>query len=393
MRILHVVPSYYPAVRYGGPIRSVHALAAAQVRAGHEVQVYTTSVDGPQDLDVPVDRPVDLDGVAVHYHRVPALRRLFWAPALARALRDHVRSFDVVHNHSVFLWPTWAAARAAERHGVPYLVAPRGSLVPALIRRKSRWVKWAWLQAIERRSLARAAALHVTTELEAEDARAVGLPLPECVCVPNGVDWPAVPPVLSATPYAGLQKPFALFVGRLNWKKGLDRLLRAWPHVGVLSLVVAGNDEDGYRAQLEALARDEGVAARVTFLGEVTDEHKWALYRSAEMLVLPSYGENFGNVVAEAMAMACPVVVTREVGLAALVRSSGAGVVADGDARPLAAAINSVHADRAARQAMGARASAVARSRLSWDGVARELDQHYARLVARSAAATHGGTA
>src|SRR5687767_11328021 len=84
LRILQVVPAYFPAVRYGGPIRSVHGLCRALVRRGHEVHVYTTNVDGPANLDVPIERPVDIDGVQVHYFGVPALRRLFWAPALAR---------------------------------------------------------------------------------------------------------------------------------------------------------------------------------------------------------------------------------------------------------------------------------------------------------------------
>src|SRR5579859_5635211 len=99
LRILHVVPTYYPAVRYGGPIRSVHGLAAALVRRGHEVHVYTTSVDGDKDLDVPLGEPVNLDGVAVHYFRVPGLRRLCWCPSLGRRLRASVASFDVVHLH------------------------------------------------------------------------------------------------------------------------------------------------------------------------------------------------------------------------------------------------------------------------------------------------------
>jgi glycosyltransferase involved in cell wall biosynthesis len=137
LRILHVVPTYYPAVRYGGPIRSVHGLATALVRRGHEVHVYTTSVDGPDDLNVPLGQPVNLDGVWVHYFPVPALRRLYWAPQLATTLKSTVGGFDVVHLHSIFLWPTWAAARVAGRAGVPYITAPRGMLVREMIRKRT----------------------------------------------------------------------------------------------------------------------------------------------------------------------------------------------------------------------------------------------------------------
>src|SRR4249920_2269941 len=115
MRILHVVPSYLPAVRYGGPIVSVHALCAALVRCGHEVHVFTTNVDGEGESDVPLEQSVSMDGVHVHYFPVSGLRRLYYSPAMAMALAKDIGNFDLVHLHSVFLWPTWAAARAARK--------------------------------------------------------------------------------------------------------------------------------------------------------------------------------------------------------------------------------------------------------------------------------------
>src|SRR5689334_8622158 len=133
MKILHVVPSYFPAVRYGGPIHSVHGLCKALAARGHEVEVFTTNVDGPVDTDVPLAAPVAMDGVKVWYFPAPALRRLYWSPAMAKALRERISSFDVAHLHSVFLWPTWAAARIARRGNVPYVLAPRGMLVRELI--------------------------------------------------------------------------------------------------------------------------------------------------------------------------------------------------------------------------------------------------------------------
>src|SRR5262245_41821127 len=137
MRILHVVPSYYPAVRYGGPIRSVHALAAANVERGHEVHVYTTNVDGPNNSDVKLGQPVERDGVCVWYYATNLGRRLYRSLEMGRALRSNLKGFDIVHLHSVFLWPTSAAAQVARNAHVPYILAPRGMLVKELIRRKS----------------------------------------------------------------------------------------------------------------------------------------------------------------------------------------------------------------------------------------------------------------
>jgi glycosyltransferase involved in cell wall biosynthesis len=377
MRILQVVPAYLPAFRYGGPIRSVHGLSCALAQRGHEVEVYTTSMDGKQNLDVPLGQPVNLDGVKVTYFPVPWMRRLAWAPALSRRLRQTMHGFDVVHLHSVFLWPTWAAARAALRAGKPYFLSPRGMLVDDLIKRKSRWVKGAWIQLIERQNIAGAAGVHVTTELEATRMRALGLKLPEVHCVPNGVQRPSSHTPLSAGPFAELPRPYALFLGRINWEKGLDRLIKAWAMVPDLHLVIAGNDEENYMPKLKALAHQVGVADRVLFVGPVTDTDKWALYENAEMFILPSYSENFGNVVAEAMAMSCPVVVTPEVGLAEVVRTSGAGIITPGEPKELAANVSALLASGSEREEMGMRGFQVAVEQLSWGAVACRIESMY----------------
>ena len=386
LRILHVVPTYYPAVRYGGPIRSVHGLAVALSRRGHEVHVFTTSVDGPDDLDVPTDRPVLLDGVAVHYFRVPALRRLYWAPALARRMRSVIDEFDVVHLHSVLLCPTWAAARIAAAAGVPYIMTPRGMLIRSLIKRKSRWVKNAWIYLIERRSLALAAGVHVTADIEGAELRSFGFQTPQIACIPNGVEWPGETAGIAAGPFSGLPSRFGLFLGRISWKKGLDRLITAWQWVPELALVVAGNDEEDYLPKLRALAQEIGIADRIHFVGPASDSHKWALYAAADLFVLPSYSENFGNAVAEAMAMGCPVIVTPEVGIAALVTEAGAGIVSSGEPAQLAAAITGLLNDAAKRANYGRRGQELARGRLSWSGVAAQIEKLYLDVAAQSPA-------
>jgi glycosyltransferase involved in cell wall biosynthesis len=381
LRILHVVPTYYPAVRYGGPIRSVHGLATALVRRGHEVHVYTTSVDGPDDLDVPLGTAVNLDGVAVHYFPVGALRRLYWSPQLGRELSRTAGGFDVVHLHSTFLWPTWAAARAAARSGVPYIACPRGMLMRDMIRKKSSWLKSAWITLIERSTFVRAAGVHVTAELEADDLRSFGWPLREIAWIPNGVDVPARHQPRAAGPHANLPARYVLFLSRISWKKGLDRLITAWQWVPEIPLVIAGNDDEGYQPKLQALAQSLGLADRVLFVGPVGDADKWALFADAQLFVLPSYSENFGNVVAEAMAMGCPVLVSPEVGIAAFVSAAAAGAVTDCDPVKLAAAVREMLADPAARAEMGARGREAVRAHLSWDGVAEQAENLYRRVV------------
>jgi glycosyltransferase involved in cell wall biosynthesis len=327
-----------------------------------------------------------MDGVQVTYFGVPALRRLYWSPTLAQRLKEAIHDFDIVHLHSVFLWPTWAAARAAYAAHIPYIVSPRGQLVRELIRRKSRWVKSAWIALIERRTLARAAALHVTADLEAQDIAALNLNLARIVCIANGVSWPAKHQGSESGKYPQIAGPYALYLGRINWKKGLDRLIRAWQQVPDLRLIIAGNDDEGYQKELDALVHDSGIANRVHFVGPVSDENKWAIYEHAEMFVLPSYSENFGNVVAEAMAMACPVVVTREVGLARFVAEAGAGIIAEGEPMALGAAIQKLHGDAPLRKQMGVAGRLAVEESLSWGGIALQLEAVYNDIIASSGA-------
>jgi glycosyltransferase involved in cell wall biosynthesis len=384
LKILHVVPTYVPAWKHGGPIRSVHGLCKALAARGHQVTVFTTDMD--TGGAVPVGQAVALDGVEVWYFPVAVPRRLYRSPRMGAALRQRMARFDAVHLHSVFLWPTSTAARVAESAGVPYLVAPRGMLVGDLLRRRGRWRKAAWLRLVERRTLARAAGLHVTADLEAEEARKLDLPLPPVFVVPNGIDpEPAPPPEVPAASVRALLAgpPFLLYLGRLSWKKGLDRLIPALARVPDAVLAVAGNDEEGIRPRLAALAREAGVEGRTVFLGPVDGSDKAALLHGCAALVLSSYSENFGNSVLEAMAAGRPVAVTPEVGLAGVVREEKAGIVTSGDPAVLGDALRFLLADPD-REAMGRRGAEAARRRFGWEAVAAQMEAVY-RTVARSA--------
>jgi glycosyltransferase involved in cell wall biosynthesis len=385
VNVLHVVPTYVPAWRHGGPILAVHGLCKALAARGHAVTVFTTDVHGDGRLDVPLAEPVAVEGVEVWYFPVLS-HRLYVSPALGAAARDGVGRFDLLHLHSVFLWPTSAAARAAERAGIPYAVSPRGMLIPGLMRAHGRWRKLAWMLLAERRTLERAAALHATSYLEAEEVARLDLPLPPVFVIPNGIeaepwdgDEEALSPPVRTLLAAG---PFALFLGRLSWKKGLDRLIPALAHAPGIALAVAGNDEEGLTAGLERLARDSGVADRVAFLGPVHGPDKAALLHRTLALVLPSHSENFGNVVLEAWAAGRPAIVTPEVGLAAAVRATGGGRVIEGDPRRLGEALRDLLTDSEATEEMGRRGSRAAAERFGWGAVAARMEQVYERARA-----------
>ena len=380
MRLLHVVPTYLPATRYGGPIYAVHGLCRSLRARGHEVDVVTTNVDGDSESDVALDVAVALDEVAVRYFattRLPFARRLYVSSSMRRWLRRHAQDYDLVHLHSVFLAPTAMAARAARRRHVPYVISPRGMLVPELIDRKSGTIKRLWIAAVERRSFADASAIHFTARQEWDDAIRTRIPLPAAFVVPNGTDLPELQPGVP-------RGATILFLGRINWKKGIDLLIDAMALLPEVRLIVAGNDEESLLPGLRAQATRNGSLDRIDFAGPVSGLAKQRLLESAAALVLPSHSENFGNVVLEAMAAATPVIISPEVGLASEVSAAEAGLVVDRDPASLATAIRQLLRDPGEAARMGRNGRAAVARRFTWERVAAEMEHHYAELIAAS---------
>ena len=388
LRLLHVVPTYLPAVRYGGPIRSVHELCRELAAAGHDVHVFTTSVDGPFDSDVPLMRPVDLDGVKVTYFPSRTLRRLYWSPPMRQALAGAITGFDVVHLHAVYLWPILAGARAARAHGVPYVMSPRGMLVPQLIRRKSRWVKEAWIRLVERTNLEAAAAIHTTSAVEARHLVGFGWRLPPIVTIPHGVDDPppasakALSPDVAAALAGG---PMILAFGRISWEKGLDRLIAALAAAPAARIVIAGDDSTGHAAFLASEAARLGVTARVTILARHVDGgDKEALFAGARLFAMTSLSENFGIAAFEAMRRGGPVLATPDVGMAEIVRESGAGTVVEPTAAAIATGLGSMFADPDACRRQGEAGRRHVVDHYGWPAIARRMAALYRSIADES---------
>jgi glycosyltransferase involved in cell wall biosynthesis len=263
-------------------------------------------------------------------------------------------------------------------------------LVSELVERRGRRRKLAWIRWVERRTLARASALHVTTELEAREAERFDLPLPPVRVVPNGIDLASLEEGGAGAASAEVRElvagtPYFLALGRINWKKGLDRPILALAALPGARLVVAGPDEGSHRLELEGLARQTGTADRVRFLGPVAGADKVTLLRGARALVLTSASENFANAVLESMAAGRPVVVTPEVGLAQVVREADCGLVVPGDPESLEAALRRLLDDPGLAEAMGRRGRAAATA-FAWPEVARRMEAVYREILGEGAA-------
>lgn len=375
-RFLIFAPNYLPATRYGGPVRSTHGLAKALVTAGHVVDVLTTNVDGPDTLNVPTDRPVEMDGVRVHYCPVSAPRRIYYSPAIARRAAVLLPLADAVHVNGVFLWPGPHLARAARAAGKPLIISPRGMLAPEMVAGKSRLIKNAWIVSQERANLAAASAIHVTSQSEAEGLRAMGLDLAPVAVIGNGVDMPDVPPdECEIGEIWGDVQPGrrVAFLGRLDWTKGADMAIeavRAHPDAVIL---LAGHDQIGLRTQLAPRLRRAGGGRCGVFLGPLDGRRKWAFLAGADVLLVPSVRESFGMSVAEALALGTPVIATDGVGAASILRRLSAGLVVPRDQAALNCALRALLSDDARRAALGAAARALAASELNWSMIAARM--------------------
>lgn len=386
MKILQVVPSYLPGRRYGGPIRSVHGLSKALVARGHEVHVWTTDRDEDHQLDVSCGERREFDGVQVRYFAVRGPGRLRYAPGLRRALNEQVGDFDLVHAHGVFQAPTSLALRAAQAAGIPTVLSPRGMLQREVLEARGRLRKRLWLRGIDLRALRGLTGVHLTSELERNALEGLSPSNDQLLLQPNGVerepfdgDWNAVDDAVADL--CAEHSEVVLFLGRINWKKGLDLLAEAFAGLpGDAHLVVAGPD-DGGRASFEARVHELGLASRVTLTGVLRGTTLSALLEHARCLVLPSRSENFGNVVLEAMAVGTPPIVTPEVGAAEWVRR-GAGLVVPAEPDRWCAALGGLLADSGRREKFAARGRELAREGAAWPSIAAEFESAYLRWTA-----------
>ena len=235
-------------------------------------------------------------------------RRLGCSPAMMQWLSETVRlgSVDVLHNHSLWMMPNVYPGWVARQKGVPLMVSPRGTLSEWAMQNGSL-IKRVFWPLVQKPALDATTCFHATAESEYEEIRRMGFRQPVCV-IPNGIDLPMLP----AKTFGEFRT--LLFLGRIHPKKGLDMLLPAWQAVQARfpewHLRVVGPDNGGHLLVMQRLA-DELRLERIEFSGALRGWQKWQAYQEAELFVLPTYSENFGMAVAEALATGTPAIVTR----------------------------------------------------------------------------------
>jgi glycosyltransferase involved in cell wall biosynthesis len=253
--------------------------------------------------------------------------------------------------------------------------------------RQGRLKKALYLMWRMRRHLNAASAIHFTAEAERVGTTRLRLRAPAIV-EPNGIDvseYANLPPRGTFRQRWNIpaRQTALLFLGRLHPKKGLDLLLPAFAMLkGDSLLVLAGPGDDDYTRRLKAEADRLGVADRVVFTGMLLGEDKLSAFADADLFVLPSYQENFGIAVAEAMAAGLPVVVSDRVNIHAEIAGAGAGGVVPTDTAALAVELERWLSDPGRRRQAGASGRAYANSRFDWSVIAGRWEEHYEQLVA-----------
>jgi glycosyltransferase involved in cell wall biosynthesis len=380
MKVLHVLSSIDP--RSGGPVEALRGLACAQAAAGLTVEVVATWTRG---ANVDLAEQLRQRGVRVDLIG-PCWRPLGWHPRLSTIVSEAVGRANIVHIHGLWEEIQHRAARSAWRAGKPYLIRPCGMLDPWSLA-QGRLKKALYLRLRLRTDLDRAAALHFTSQPECDLARPLGLRAP-AVIEPNGVtldEYVELPSRGTFRVRHGLDpgRPVVLFLSRLHAKKGLDLLLPAFAQARPRDalLVLAGPDADGYRASLETEVKRLGLSERVLFTGMLQGAEKRAAFVDADLFVLPSYQENFGIAVVEALAAGTPVLISDQVNIHDDVRRAGVGGVVPTAIDPLAAELTRWLTDPDLHAAAAARARPFVRERYDWDRIARRWLDHYQHLA------------
>jgi glycosyltransferase involved in cell wall biosynthesis len=321
-------------------------MATGLADRGIQVDVATTDDNGPERLNVPLSVPVWEDGAIYRYFRRQTKSYTCSLP-MAKWLWKNVANYDLVHIHAVFTFPSSVAAWVAQAKGVPYIIRPLGILNQWGLENRRPLLKKLSLCAIENNILKRASLIHYTSTGERIEAESAGIHTASTI-IANPVDLDPGGKQRFAgffrQQYPMFRNRFLVaFLSRIDAKKGIDLLIRAFAilreHLPDAALVIAGRGNPKLVESLKRQASEAGLDEHIVWPGFLEGAQKKALLADADVFVLPSYSENFGVAVVEALAYQVPVVISDQVGIHDQVSSYDAGLVVPCDENALADAL------------------------------------------------------
>jgi glycosyltransferase involved in cell wall biosynthesis len=353
---------------------------------GVEAEIATTNDQGPTVLDVPLLQRIEYEQVPVWFFprfspSIAPIREFTFAPTLATWLWQHLPSYDWLHVHAIFSYPSSLAMAIARIQKAPYLIRPLGQLCEWSLQ-QGTCKKQIYLRLIERANLNGSKGLHLTSEQEQQEIGRLGLKAPSFI-LPHGL-WIS-PPLPDARQrlrqWLNLpaDEPILLFLSRLHPKKGLDYLIAAVGKVSAhrFTLIIAGQGSSNYTQTIESLLTSHLIRDRTRLVGFVEGATKDLLLQGADLFALTSHSENFGIAVLEALAAGCPVLVTPGVALASFVQQQQLGYVAKLDVTAIAAALETYFQDPQPTKISRQQTRQLILERYSWEQIAAKLSNLY----------------
>jgi glycosyltransferase involved in cell wall biosynthesis len=361
--VIHVTASVSRLA--GGLFESVRHLA----RETSHLNEYQISVMGLKDRCTEMDLS-RWNPIPVQTSPIVGPKRFGYSPTMVKQIR--LRNPCLIHLHGLWQYPSIAVLNWARRTGNPYIVSPHGMLEPWALQ-QSRFRKKLARFFFQEACLRKAACLRATSSLEARSIRLAGIEHPIAL-IPNGVVLPSIsddPQVINHRS----KRRRVLFLSRIHPKKGLLNLARAWHAIRPAGweLLIVGPDEGGHLAEVRAAARAFGLEGQICFRDEVMGAAKIQCYQEADLFVLPSYSENFGMAVAEALSHKMPVITTRATPWEEL-ESYRCGWWIEVGVAPLVTALREAMAlNDLERREMGARGRQLIEDHYTWAPLARKL--------------------
>lgn len=380
--VLHVVAAL--SAQFGGPAISLRSLTPVLAEHGFDSTIVTTDEDNLHtSLDVLVGEPIKHGrATEIFFPRNSRMFRFSWP--MTKWLGRNLRSYDLVHVHGVWTYPNVMACVIARTAAVPYIIRPAGSWMQwGMTNRRPLLKRLAW-PFLNRFIIKGAACVHYTTEAEWREAMTLGA-RGQAYIVPQGVSLADFDADLSCEEYSVPQHTEneirLLYLGRLNEKKGLELLLRAFAlansKVSTLRLMLLGDGKQLYVKSLKNLAHSLKLEESVEFAGLITGMKKIAFLKSADIFLQPSYSENFSVATVEGMAAGLPVIIAEGVAIAPEVREAGAGMIVEPDVVKLAEAICQMGTDKMLRMNMGEKARVLAFDKFSTERCAAGIEKMY----------------
>ncbi len=364
----------------------VLGLSSALAADGIEVTILTTDSNGDvgqTPLDVPLGSAIAQNGYEIRYFRCSPFRRYKFSIELLRWLSNNAQTYDLAHIHALFSPVSSCSAAIARSRQLPYILRPLGTLDPADLQKKQT-LKKLYAAALERPNLAGAAAIHFTSDQEAKTSERFNTITRDLV-IPLGV---SLPPSESSAVHEKFgipsDRPILLFMSRIDPKKGLDLLIPALENLDrdFHFVLAGGNPQDpSYEEKIRDRIHQSNLKDKTSIVGFITGSEKTALLEAADLFVLPSYYENFGIAVAEAMSVGTPVVISDQVHIWKEIERSQSGWICTCNVENLTQVLKEAICDRAEQLQRGKNAQAYAQTHYSWSAIAQQVITAYRQIL------------